>query len=97
MDGVIADDSYIPQARDSHERLILQEMEDRGYTPVLDLGTDWSTVYFPSEDVYEFCLSVYGVYVGKRKACLMYGIAQGKQIMKDTHPIKQQQSSEPAE
>ena len=92
VEGVIADDSYILQTRETHERLIFQQMEDTGYAQVLDLGTFWSTLYYSQEDVYEFTLTAYGVFVGKRQSCLAYGMLQGNLIPKDIPQTKQQQS-----
>jgi hypothetical protein len=92
VQGVVADDSYIIRTRETNERLIQQEMEDTGYAQVLDLGTFWSTLYYPQEDVYEFTLTAYGVFVGKRQACLAYGMIQGNMILKDTLETKHKQS-----
>lgn len=90
-EGVIADDSYIASTRTNYENTMVQEMKDCGYTPIIDLGTDWSTLYFPSEDVYEFKLTGYGIYVGRVKACRTYGIVQGRLILNDTLQTKPQQ------
>jgi hypothetical protein len=97
VEGALADDSYIIQTRDSNERLLLQQMEDMGYIPVLDLGSFWSTKYLPGKNIYELCLSAYGIFVGKREACKVYGITHGKLILRDTQTHKHPRSSDHAE
>ncbi len=89
-EGVVGDDSSIPRTRENYERMMLDEMADTGYAFLLDLGTYWSTKYYPREDVYEFKLTAYGVYVGKVKSCQTDGILHGRLLPSDTHQTKQQ-------
>ena len=68
MGGVIKDDSSIGKSRLMYEKLLLQQMRDRGYVPVLDLEPQFSIKYNESKDTYSFNLEMFGVYVGKKKA-----------------------------
>jgi hypothetical protein len=43
--GVIKDDSSIGKSRLMYERLLLQDMRDKGYVPVLDLEPQFSIKY----------------------------------------------------
>lgn len=97
MEGTVGDDSALIRMREQFERMILQEMRDKGYVPVLDLGPYWSTSWKQDKDVYEFTLSVYGVHVGEERACQVEGISDGREMPRHTPRSKSNQSSVPAE
>lgn len=81
ISGVIKDDSKILKAREDYERLLVQDMRDRGYVPVLDLEPQFSIKYNHSKDNYSFFLEMFGVYIGKRKAQDVEGFS-GQQFYK---------------
>lgn len=97
MEGKIGDDADFARLRSYYEAMILNDMRDRGYIPVLDLGPYWTTIYIKAEEAYDFMLSVYGIHVGRRRAWQLEGISDGREIKKPTPPTKSQQQSEPAE
>lgn len=72
LDGQINDDSDFIRLRAQFETLIIHQMRDMGYVPVLDLGPLWSTKLEGKH--YTFELTVYGVYVGRKKACTIEGM-----------------------
>ncbi len=84
IEGIVADDSYIPFEVHSKCKLLCEMMEDAGYAPVLDYGPFWSTSYVADEDIYEFKLTGYAIYVGRRRALSTYGIVNGQIILKDS-------------
>jgi hypothetical protein len=75
MQGQIHDDSAIPRLRLQYERLIESDMREQGYVPILDLDIQFSLLYDEEQDLYEFDIVVYGVYVGKKKAHLYEGFS----------------------
>ena len=79
--GVIKDDSSIGKSRLMYERVLLQDMRDRGYVPVLDLEPQFSIKYNELKDRYSFNLEMFGVYVGKKKAQEIEGFS-GQQFYK---------------
>jgi hypothetical protein len=79
--GVIKDDSSIGKSRLMYERVLLQDMRDRGYVPVLDLEPQFSIKYNELKDSYSFNLEMFGVYVGKKKAQEIEGFS-GQQFYK---------------
>ena len=81
VSGVIKDDSAFKRAREMHEKLILADMRERGYVPVLDLEPQFSIKYNESRNSYSFFLEMFGVYVGKRKATEIEGFS-GQQFFK---------------
>ncbi|AXH49199.1 hypothetical protein HWB76_gp203 [Streptomyces phage Blueeyedbeauty] len=97
FEGKVNDDADFPRIRAQYESLILREMRELGYVPVLDLGPYWSTEYVKPDDAYEFVLSVYGVYLGRRRSWEVEGISNGREIKRPTPPTKSKQPSEPAE
>jgi hypothetical protein len=75
MQGQINDDAAIPRLRLQYERLIESDMREQGYVPILDLDIQFSLLYDEEQDLYEFDIVVYGVYVGKKKAHLYEGFS----------------------
>ena len=54
ISGVIGDDAKIANARELHERLLLEDMRDRGYVPVLDLESQFSIKYNQLKNNYAY-------------------------------------------
>ena len=68
MSGVIKDDSKFQSSRENYERLLVQQMRDKGYILVLDMMPQFSVKYNEEKDHYTFNLVMYGIYLGKKKA-----------------------------
>lgn len=75
MQGQIHDDAAIPRLRIEYQRLIESDMREQGYVPILDLDVQFSLLYDEPNDLYEFDIVVYGVYVGRKKAHLYEGFS----------------------
>lgn len=75
MQGQIHDDAAIPRLRIEYQHLIESDMREQGYVPILDLDVQFSLSYDEPNDLYEFDIVVYGVYVGKKKAHLYEGFS----------------------
>lgn len=89
--GTIRDDSDIPRLREQYEAMVIDDMRESGYIPVLDLGPFWSTSYDGGK--YEFIISLYGLYVGKRKAWELSGVdGHGTLYPKNTQRDRSNQS-----
>ncbi|QNN99160.1 hypothetical protein SEA_FAUST_57 [Streptomyces phage Faust] len=95
--GEIGDDADFSRLRAQYENMILGEMRELGYVPVLDLGPYFSTIFDKPKNKYEFVLSVYGVYLGRRRSWEVEGISNGREVLRPTPPTKSKQPSEPAE
>ena len=78
--GTIGDDAHFIKARDNYERLMLQQMRDKGYVPVLDMMTQFSLTYIEQKDQYGFVLIMFGVFVGTDKAKTIEGFSDQKFI-----------------
>jgi hypothetical protein len=72
------DDSDMIRVRAQYENLLTQDMRNKGYLRVLDLDPNFS-VEFDGE-TWVFLMTLYGVYVGKKKSWQSEGITQGKLI-----------------
>lgn len=79
------DDSDIIRIRNQYENLLSSDMRNKGYLRVLDLDPAFS-VEFTGES-WNFIMTIYGMYVGKRKAKEWEGIAQWKLIPRTRHRI----------
>lgn len=75
VSGVIKDDSHLIQAREHYERLLVQQMRDGGYVPVLDMSPQFNLMYVQMKNQYAFNLTMFGVFVGKKKASLLEGFS----------------------
>jgi hypothetical protein len=69
--------------------LLAQSMKETGYVIRLDIEPDWTLMYTGSH--YEFILSVYGSYIGKRNAACIDGLDKNRPIY--TPPNKLGESS----
>lgn len=78
LSGQIADDSFIPRMKDEYIRLLSDSMRDEGYVQRLDIEPDWSLSY--TGNYYEFVLSVYGSYIGKKNAACIDGLDKNRPI-----------------
>jgi hypothetical protein len=96
MSGEIGDDADFARLRSQYESMMLREMRDFGYVPVLDLGPYWSTEYDKPKNVYQFVMSIYGVYLGRRRSWEVEGISNGREVSRPTPPTKSRPPSEPA-
>ena len=78
LTGQIADDKFIPRMKDEYVRLLADSMRDEGYVQRLDIEPDWSLSY--TGNYYEFILSVYGSYIGKKNAACIDGLDKNRPI-----------------
>ena len=76
------DDSGIPRLRYQYESMLTHDMRSKGYARVLDIDTNFS-VQFDGE-TWVFLMTLYGTYVGKKKAWHSEAITQGKLIPRST-------------
>ena len=72
MDGHIYDDSDFIRLRYQYELLLEEYMRVKGYIPHLDLYPVFTTSY--NGRTFEFKITCYGIYVGKKKAKCYTGI-----------------------
>lgn len=74
LDGTIYDDSAFWRLKIEYSRLILSEMRLSGYVPRIDIAPDFTIEYNEKAESFKFELSIYGVYVGKKKSEWIFGI-----------------------
>lgn len=79
VEGIIDDDASFPRLRAQFEDMLVKEMRSSGYVPVLDLGPFFSTEYRHDEN-YDFVITAYGIYLGRRRAWEITGISNGQLI-----------------
>jgi hypothetical protein len=89
--GDIHDDKYFNRVRLDNIRFLVTIMRNRGYVPVFDLEPLFSTHWTGNH--YTFRLSVYGVYVGRKKAEWVAGVT-GNKLVPFTHHNKSIKHSE---
>lgn len=74
LDGIIQDDSKIGRLHEEYKRILGIEMKLSGYVPRLDIDPDFTISYNSESDNFSFELSVYGTYVGKKRAEWIIGV-----------------------
>jgi hypothetical protein len=60
--------------KDEYRKLILTQMKIAGYVPRVDIPEDFTIGYNKKKEYFEFELSIYGIYVGKRKSEWILGV-----------------------
>lgn len=84
IEGHLADDSKISDIKLLNERVLDVQMRDRGYIRVLDIDPHWSIEYNAIDRNWNFKMSMFGSYVGKRKSWKYEGVWQGKLMPRNT-------------
>lgn len=74
LDGNIYDDSAILRLRAEYTHLLHTEMRLMGYVPRLDIAEDFTIEYIEDSKLFEFKLTIYAVYVGKKKSEWILGV-----------------------
>lgn len=72
IDGQLADDKFLPEARIKYENILVRNMKSRGYLPIFDIDTAFSIKY--EDQHYIFKLTAYGVFVGKVRSKCYSGV-----------------------
>jgi len=80
--GEILDDRYFANTRQTVLRFLVEHMRELGYVRRLDIDDDF-TLEFSGEN-YSFKLSVYGVYIGKRRSQFIEGMLGTQPIMRSS-------------
>lgn len=91
LDGEI-DSANLVEAKDRMVLFLETQMRDSGFVPALDLEPQFTRQYNPEKENYTFMLSLYGIYVGRAKACETAGIMGGKTITSSMPKHKSKQS-----
>jgi hypothetical protein len=80
LDGTIKDESAIGRLRNEYTRLLVIEMRLSGYVPRLDINPDFTIYYNEQKEYFEFILSMYGIYVGKKKSEWIIGVDETRMV-----------------
>ena len=94
IDGEIYDESIIPRVKDQYIFMLTMMMKSKGYLVRYDIDPDFTIEY--NGKTFNFVLSVYGVFVGKKKAQWFDGIDKNKLIANSTQKSKSEEHSWPA-
>lgn len=93
LEGVIYDDSSLPRFKQEYTRILITELRVSGYVPRLDIDPDFTISYNEKTENFEFQLSLYGTYVGKRQSEWILGI-DGTLVVHHTPTSKSKESSQ---
>src|SRR5688572_23694550 len=85
-------DANIVQTKERMVEFLVGAIKDNGCTPVLELEPHFTLDYKPETEVFEFELSMYGVWVGTEEAWQTSGMTNGTMIMNYTQKPKSKES-----
>jgi hypothetical protein len=74
LSGSIYSDSAIIRLKQEYINLLITEMKIMGYVPRIDIDFDFTMQYNKQKQYFEFELSIYGIFVGKKKAEWITGV-----------------------
>lgn len=86
LEGEIYDDASIPRLKEQYVLMLENAMRHNGYVPRYDIDTDFTLSY--NGRTFEFELSIYGVYVGKKNVEWIKGIDKNAPVKNTTQKIK---------
>ena len=81
LDGIIHDESAIYRLKNEYIRLLTTEMRLAGYVPRLDIDIDFTIDYNEIKQYFEFELSLYGTFTGRKQSEWIQGIDGTKAIL----------------
>jgi hypothetical protein len=68
LEGIIKDDSALGRLKNEYIRLIVLQMREDGFVQRFDIDPDFTIQYNSDKDYYDFTLTVYGTYLGRKKS-----------------------------
>lgn len=94
LEGEIYDESVIYRIKERYIAILENSMRSKGYVRRYDIDYDFTISY--NGKTFDFILSVYGVYVGRKQAACLSGIDKNKPIKNTIHQNKLNGSFSPA-
>ena len=95
IDGEIYDEAAIPNIKEQYINILKTIMQGKGYVIRYDIDPDFTVQY--NGKTFNFLLSVYGVFIGKRKAQCVSGVDKNRTVPLTIQKNKQEESWKPAE
>ena len=89
LEGTIYDSAHIDRLKTEYLSLIVLQMREKGYVPRLDIDYDFTIWYNHDKRDYSFKMSVYGIYLGARKAQEVKAVSDFRAIYEETDIEKQ--------
>lgn len=80
LEGVIHDESALARLKIEYIRLLVSEMKLTGYVPRFDIDPDFTVDYNEKKKTFEFKLSIYGIYTGRKQSEWIAGVDGHKVI-----------------
>jgi hypothetical protein len=74
LNGVINDESAIGRLKAEYIRLVVSEMRLSGYVPRFDIEPDFTIDFNEPKKYFEFELTIYGIYIGRKQSEWIQGI-----------------------
>lgn len=95
IEGQIYDEADIPKIKDQYIQLLGTMMQAKGFVPRFDIDSDFTVKY--NGKTFDFILSVYGVFVGRKRAQCLSGVDKNTPIPNSTQKNRSDESWNRAE
>ena len=92
LDGQIHDESAIPRLKIEYIKLLVSEMRLSGHVPRIDINPDFTLLYDNRRQLFNFKITVYGIYIGKKKSEWILAVDEHRPIY--TQKNKSKESSQ---
>jgi hypothetical protein len=74
LEGIIKDDASIGRLKIEYIRLLTIQMREDGFVTRLDMDPDFTIYYNSDKEYFEFILTIYGTYLGRKKSKCVEGM-----------------------
>jgi hypothetical protein len=74
LNGLINDEASMPRLKTEYIKLIVSQMKIKGFVPRFDIEPDFTIDYNEKKHYFEFELSIYGIYIGRKQTECIMGI-----------------------
>ena len=74
LNVLINDEASMPRLKTEYIKLIVSQMKIKGFVPRFDIEPDFTIDYNEKKHYFEFELSIYGIYIGRKQTECIMGI-----------------------
>jgi len=89
VDGIIKDEAAVPRLKEEYIRLLIVQMRETGYVPRIDIEPSFTLDYNNEKESFNFKLTVYGIFVGRKKTEWIIAVDGSKPISLQKSKLKE--------
>ncbi len=89
VDGAIKDEAAVPRLKEEYIRLLIVQMRETGYVPRIDIEPSFTLDYNNEKESFNFKLTVYGIFIGRKKTEWIIAVDGSKPISLQKSKLKE--------